>query len=145
ARHFPRGDEAAEMIEAHAIDECQYRAHPIGPPRVAGLRESRPVVMRIAPQLTRSAEVVGWYAGNHRWTSGRVETKELAVGPDVGAVVCDEDGQIAQDADRVAVTVSADARPLIEEQELQQLVQSNLARQPCRPRRDRRWPACGDA
>ena len=65
-------------------------------------------------------------------------------GPDVGAVVRDEDGQVAHDVNRSCVAGAADVLPLLEEQKLREHVQPDLAGAACGPARDRRRIAMRD-
>ena len=114
------------MIDAHPIDQVEQRAEALDPPGVAGPLERVPAVVRIAPQLAGRAEVVRRHAGDDGRTAVCVEAEQLAAGPDVGAVVGDEDGEVAHDGDRSRAAGIADAPPLLEEQELRQLVQPDV-------------------
>ena len=119
-------------------------AKALDPPGVSGPREHIPPVVGIPPQLSGRAEVVGRHAGEHGRLAVGVEAEQLAPRPDVGAVVRDEDGQIAHDLDRSRAAGVAHALPLLEEQELRQLVQPDLSSAAGRPARERRWIALRD-
>ena len=64
--------------------------------------------------------------------------------PHVGAVVRDENRQIAHDADRSRAAGVSQPLPLLEEQELRQLVLPDLPGAAPLPARDRRWIALRD-
>ena len=143
-RHFPRRLESAEVIDADAIDQRQQGTKALDPPGVSGLLEDIPPVVGISPQLAGRAEVVGRHAGEHGRPAVGVEPEQLSARPDVGAVVRDEDRQIAHDLDRSRAAGVAHALPLLEEQKLRQLVQPDLSSAARRPPRDRRWIALRD-
>ncbi len=77
-----------------------------------------PVVERVAPQLAGLGEVVGRHAGDHGGVAGLVEVEQLRVGPDVGAVVGDEDRGVPDDPQPQAPGPTPQRRPLPEEHEL---------------------------
>ena len=127
----------------YPIDEVEQRTEAVHPPGVACARECIPTVVGIAPQLPGRAEVVRRNTGDHCWPAVRLELKPLGPRPDVGAVVGDKDREIAHDVDRACVARLAYAVPLLEEEELRQLVQLNLLLPPGRPPRDgRRFAPC---
>jgi hypothetical protein len=49
------------------------------------------------------------------------------VGPDIGAIVVDEDGNIAQDANAAAGAIGPEASPLFAEEVLDRLLDDELA------------------
>ena len=49
------------------------------------------------------------------------------MGPDVGAVVADEDGDIAEDADVALGAIASQGAPLLAEEELDNLLDCKLA------------------
>ena len=82
------------------------------PPAIAVGRQRGPSVERVAPELAGGAEVVGRHAGDDGRRAALVELEQLRVGPDVGAVVGDEDRDVADDADLARVGICAHPRPL---------------------------------
>ena len=106
----PVGLEAAEVIEADDVVEGERAADAGDPPVEAALAQQAPLVERVAPALAGDGEVVGRDAGDADGVALLVELEELGVGPDVGAVVVDEDGDVAEDADVFGGAVLAQAR-----------------------------------
>ena len=89
---------------------------------------SRPqLVERVAPALAGGREVVRWDAGDARGQALLVELEDFGVGPDVGAIVADEDGNVAEDADFAVGAVAAKGAPLLGEEELDDLLDGELA------------------
>ena len=86
------------------IDQREQGTKALDPPCISGLLMDVPPVMRISPQLPGCAEIVGWYAGDDGRPPVRVEPEQLSPPPDVGAVVRDEDRNVALDLDRSRVT-----------------------------------------
>ena len=129
ARHLPVRLEAAEVVEPHAVDEGEHGAEAVDPPGVAGARERVPAVERVAPQLSGGAEVVGGHAGLESGPAVGGELEDLRVRPDVGAVVGDEDRDVAHDLDPAVAGLRAHRGPLLEEQPLLELDLADLARE----------------
>src|SRR5215471_2963233 len=57
-RHLPVGFDPAKMVEADHIHYCQRLTDALDPPRKAIRGHPLPVVYRVPPQLTCSAEIV---------------------------------------------------------------------------------------
>src|SRR5215831_8595417 len=110
------------MIDANTIDERKQRAKPIDPPRISRSGERIPLVMRVSPELAGRTEIVRRYSCKHGGLAAGIEPEQLTPRPDVGAVVRDEDRQVAHDLNRSRMTGVAHAAPLLEEQVLRQLV-----------------------
>ena len=119
--------EAAEVIQAHIVIQGQRATEPRNPPIEAALLQQRPLVQRIAPALPRRGEVVRRHAGYTRRPPAFVQFEDLRVGPHVRTVVGDEDCDIAQDADLALGTIAAQRRPLLLEEELDYLLDRQLA------------------
>jgi hypothetical protein len=134
---------ADEVIDAQHVDLREHHAQALDPPLVAARRHHVPAVQRVAPELPGRAEVVGRHARDDRRLALRVEEEEIGVGPHVGAVVGDEDRDVADDADAALVCVAAQSRPLAEERHLTELVFEDGARE-LRPRRRQRVRVAGD-
>ena len=91
----PVGFEAAEVVEADDVVEGVGAADAVDPPVEAALVQDIPAIERIAPALAGRAEVVGRHAGDADGREVFVELEEIGMGPDVGAVEGDEDGDVA--------------------------------------------------
>src|SRR5262249_32650673 len=85
-----------EMIQADEIDMRQPCTQAVQPPTVAGSAQCIPIINRIAPELPRSAEVVGGNTGDKAWPMLLIEQKELRICPDVAAVRRNEEWQVAE-------------------------------------------------
>ena len=125
-RYDPGGGEGAEMVDAQQVDLPQRGADAIDPPGVAGLGIALPVVDRISPELALGGEGVRRNAGDDGRSPLSIQPEQVAVRPDVGAVVGDEDGEIADDDDAPLVRVATDLAPLPVKQELRELVKSDF-------------------
>ena len=115
---FPGGGEAAEVVDADDIAEAHGGAEAGDPPVVGVVLHGFPVVDGVAPVLAGGAEVVGRGAGVGAGAEVAVEFEEVGVGPDVGGIVGDEDGEVAEDLDGVGAGVFAEGGELAEEEEL---------------------------
>ena len=132
-RDRPVARVADEVIEADGVEQRQRRPEAGDPPGEPGGAHLRPAVERVAPALAGGAEVVGRHAGHQRRLAGVVEIELMAVQPDVGAVVRQEDRQVADEADPARVGVLAQRLPVAEEAPLHEsgevdLVGQRLAR-----------------
>src|SRR5262249_38388659 len=103
-------------------------AESLYPPTVATLLHHVPAVNRIPPQLARLAEIIRRDARDQRRRAFVIEVEEMAVGPDVGAVVRDEDRGVADDLDPMFVGVAGEAEPLLEKEELVELLRADFYR-----------------
>ena len=91
-RDLVRGDEPAEVVDAHRVDELDRTAEPLDPPPVARSCADRgPVVHRRAPSLSVGAPVVGRHAADH----ARLE--QLGEPEVVGARGRDRERHVAED------------------------------------------------
>ena len=126
SRHLPVRLEAAEVVEAHAVDEHQRHAKALDPPGEAGARHRIPAVERVAPALAGGAEVVGRHPGDECRRAVLGEEEQLRMAPDVGAVVGHEDRHVAHEGDAAAMGVLAQREPLAEERVLHEAVERDL-------------------
>ena len=106
------------MVDADDIAEAHGGGKRESPPVVGVVLHGFPVVDGVAPVLAGGAEVVGRGAGVGAGAAVAVEFEEVGVGPDVGGIVGDEDGEVAEDLDVVGVGVFAEGGELAEEEEL---------------------------
>ena len=84
----------------------------------AGPLERLPIVEGVSPPLAGRAEVIGGDAGNHRGAALHVHGEQLPVRPDVGAVVGNEDGKVADQPDAQLVALVAQRLPVVVEEVL---------------------------
>ena len=103
------------------------RADAGDPPVEAAFLEGAPFVERIAPALAGGGEVIGRDAGDADGVELLVELEDFGVSPDIGAVVVDEDGDIAHDLDALFGAVGANGAPLLVEEELDGLLDGEFA------------------
>ena len=118
-RYLPELVESAEVIEADVVAVVGGPAQALDPPLVAAGLHDVPAVERIAPALSGLAEKIWGDAGDDFGTQIFVEAEQVGLSPDIGAVVVDEDGDVANDADGALRTVAAQGPPLFVEGELQ--------------------------
>src|SRR6185503_9218893 len=96
---LPGAGEADEVIEPGDIEALERDREPPDPPSIAGLSHLLPAIMGVAPALPRGAEIVGRDPGHHLGLALGIELEERARAPDIGAVVRDEDRDIADEPD----------------------------------------------
>ena len=95
----PVGLEAAEVVEADDVVHGVGAADAIDPPVAIAFEQHVPAVEGVAPALAGLAEVVGGDAGDADGREVFAELEDVGMSPDVGAVVGDEDGDVANEAD----------------------------------------------
>jgi len=134
AGDLPIGLEAAEVIDADEVVETEGMTEAGDPPFVIRLLHQIPAIEGIAPELAGFAEVVGGDAGDDGGMSGLVEVVVLLIAPDVGTVVSDEDGDIADDLYGAFGGVAAEFIPLFAEFKLEEVFELNAVLQFFRPR-----------
>ena len=118
-RDFPELSEAAEVVETNVVAVLRGRAQACHPPRITLLLHHVPAVERISPALARRAEEVWGYSRDDLGIAISIEPEQLRMHPDVGAVVINEDRDVAHDADRTLGAIVAQGTPLLRESELQ--------------------------
>src|SRR5208283_1963868 len=106
-----------------------YQVHPfqespqaIDPPRESLFLVSFPAIERVAPELSRLAEVIWRYPGLDGRTASLVQEKEVRPGPEIRAVVSDEDRNVANQVDAFFGTFLAKGLHLGLEDVLDELV-----------------------
>src|SRR6185437_12324004 len=85
-----------------------------------------PFVERVSPALASSGEVVGRDAGDPNRSEVFVQFEEVGASPDVGAVVVDEDGNVADELDAALRAVGAEGTPLIVKRGLENLLDGDV-------------------
>ena len=106
------------MIKPHEVHQLQRAAQARDPPGETARGMHLPAVERIAPQLAGRAEIIRRHAGDDGGPARLVEVKQLPVRPDVGAVLGDEDRDVADDLEALAPRELAQRLPLTVEQKL---------------------------
>src|SRR5271156_328669 len=103
----PEGVESTEVIQADDVVEGLGATQAVDPPGEALLLKDIPAIQGIPPTLTGSGEVVGGHAGDADGQEMLVELEDAGIGPHIGAVVVDEDGDVADELDLALGTVVA--------------------------------------
>src|SRR5215472_8472151 len=125
-RNFPELVESAEVIEADVVAMLRRPAQALNPPFISGLLHYVPTVQRIAPALPRLAKEIRRNAGHHLRLKIVVKAEKVRVSPDVGAIVVDEDGDVANDTNGALSTVTIKGTPLLIERKLQSAPDENV-------------------
>ena len=127
--NLPELIESAEVIEPDVVAVLRGPAQALNPPLVASRFHHIPAVKRIAPALAGLAEEIRRDAGNNLGLEIVIRAEEVAVRPDVGAVVVHEDSDIAHDANGAFCAVAPQGLPLFVEGELQCAADLQIDRQ----------------
>ena len=123
----PVGFEAAEVIEPNRVVKRERTTDTRDPPVEASFAQCTPFVKRIAPTLAGLREIIRGHAGDANRTPLFIELEDLGVRPYIGAVVADEDGYVAEDADLSLVAIAFESAPLVVEEELDGLLYGEFA------------------
>src|SRR6266851_9405150 len=116
--NLPALRKSAEMIEADVVEIVRDPAHPVDPPRISLLLHHVPAIKRIAPALSVFAEKIRRHAGDDFGIEVGAQTKQIGVGPDIGAIKIYEDRDVAHDANRMSRAIGSKRLPLFEEKQL---------------------------
>ena len=114
-----RPKEADEMIDAVAVIQAAHALHALAQPAIVLGAHHVPAVDRQPPVLSGRAERV------RRRARRPIESKQVLVGPDVGAVDADHEREVAEQSH--VAQLLARGRPLLVGQPLRVLVKENLA------------------
>src|SRR6202140_2003128 len=106
------------MIEADVVKIMRDPSHTVDPPRISPLLHHVPAIKRVAPALTVFTEKIGRHAGNDFGIEVGIQTKQIGVGPDIGAVKIHKDRDVAHDANRMLSAIDSKRLPLFEEKKL---------------------------
>src|SRR6202795_3566726 len=117
-RNLPELGKSAEMIEADVVEIIRDPSHTVDPPRISLLLHHVPAIKRMAPALTVFTEKIWGHAGDDFGIEVGVQTKQIGVGPDIGAVEIHKDRDVAHDANGTLRAVGAERLPLFEEKKL---------------------------
>src|SRR5579862_7112297 len=127
--NLPELIETAEVIETNVVAIVRSPAEALDPPVVAFILHHIPTVKRISPALPGFAEKIRRHSGNHFGIKIVIQAEEPAVRPDIGAVVIDEDGDIAHDTNGALGTIAAQSLPLLTKGKLQGAANLQIVRQ----------------
>ena len=119
----------AKVVQAHQVNQRAGVADAGDPPAVVLGSVGRPAVQRVAPALAGGAEAVGRHPGNHGGAAGAVKFEQVRAGPDLGALVSNEDRDIAHDAHALCVGIGLESPPLAKKHPLTKLPKQAVARQ----------------
>src|SRR5216684_1672164 len=117
-RNLPELRKSAEMIEADIVKIVSDPAHPVDPPRISLRLHHVPAIKRMTPALAVFAEKIWGHTGDDFGIEVGVQTKQIGVGPDIGAVEIYKDRDVAHDANRMLRTIGSERLPLLEEEKL---------------------------
>src|ERR1700676_5629291 len=97
-RYLPELRKSAEMIEANVVEIVRDPAHPLDPPRISLRLHNVPAIKRMAPALAVLTEKIRRHASDDFGIEVGVQTKQIGVSPDTGAVEIHQDRDVAHDA-----------------------------------------------
>src|SRR6202023_765087 len=117
-RNLPELGKSAEMIEADVVEIVHDPAHTVCPPRISLLPRHVPAIKRMAPGFAVFTEKIWRHAGDDFGIEVGVQTKQIGVGPDIGAVKIYKDRNVAHDANRTLRAIGSKRLPLFEEEKL---------------------------
>src|SRR5258708_13692419 len=117
-RNLPELGKSAEMMEADVVKIVCGPAHAVDPPRISLLLHHVPAIKRVAPALPVCTEKIRRHASYDLRIEVGVQTIQIGVGPDIGAVEIYEDCDVAHDANRTLRAIGSQRLPLFEEKEL---------------------------
>ena len=111
-RHVPGCRQSAEMIDPGEVDEFEGGANSLDPPAEAGSPHRVPVIGRVSPELTIGRKIVRRNARYCDRAPILPQLEERLIRPDIGAVVRNEDRNIADDLDATIVGIRFERGPL---------------------------------
>ena len=117
-RNLPELRKSAEMIEPDVVKIARQPAHAVDPPRVSLLLHHVPAIKRIAPALAVFAEKIRRHAGNDFGIERGVQTKQIGMRPNIGAIEIHKDRDVAHYANRLLRAISSQRLPLLVEKKL---------------------------
>ena len=114
------------MVDPHKVDQLELSLDAADPPFVSGLLMLRPVVERIPPQLSGCREIIRRNSRDFKRIPLRIKPEQLLVCPDIAVVDRHEDGDVSDDEDVALGRILAQRHPLLLEQELRKLIETDL-------------------
>jgi len=124
-RNFPKCYKTPEVVNAHHIKKAEVMGKPLYPPAVPGLLKYVPAVNRISPELTGCAEIVRRHTGDAERPFVLIQFEEVCMCPDIGAVIADIDGYIANEFYALVITIIFQRMQLFEKQILKKFLPFN--------------------
>ena len=112
--NFPVGFKATKVIQTNDVTSVDRPAHSFDPPAIAVRPQSGPVIKRIAPSLSGFTKSVGRNAGDYLRGQIFLQTEHLGMGPNVRAVVADEDRDITDDSDPAFSAIGSAAHATVQ-------------------------------
>src|SRR5262249_49611502 len=128
-RDGPSAGEAQEMIDANGIEQLEHPREPPQPPGKPRLFVSGPIILGMAPHLSLPIEAIGWITRDPSGLTASIQLQELALAPNVGTVVSDKDGQVADQSEPAPVGVFAQRSPLAIKLELNEAMAGHFVSQ----------------
>ena len=119
-RDFPGLQKAAEVIEPYDVAKAQCPTDALYPPVVIALPQHVPSIHGVSPALAGFGERIRRDTGDDLGIKIVVEAEKMRMGPDIGAVIAHEYGDIADDADAAGGTARAQRTPLLKKRKLQE-------------------------
>src|SRR3979490_1124409 len=86
---------SAEMIDANVVKTMRDPSHAVDPPRISLRLHHVPAIKRMAPALAVLTEKIRRHAGADFGIEVGVQTKQIGMSQDVGAVKIDKDRNVA--------------------------------------------------
>src|SRR5436190_6426248 len=124
----PGAGKAQEMIDANGIEQLEHARKPPQPPGKPRLFVPGPVILGMAPKLSLAIEAIRWITRDTSGLTPSIKLEQLPMAPNVGTVVSDEDGQVANQSESTPVGVCAQRPPLAVELELDEAMARHFVR-----------------
>ena len=96
--NVPRGCESAEVIKPNDVDMIQKCTQSVDAPSITGRTKGIPIVDRVAPQLSLSAEIIRWNPGDEARPAMFVQQEKLRVRPNIAGIRGYKERQVADQA-----------------------------------------------
>src|SRR5881394_3921248 len=121
----PGAGEAEEVVNTNGVEQFEDSLETPHPPGEARLLVHAPLVLRMPPMLSVLIEPIRRIARHSPRLSAPVELEELRMTPDIRAVLCDKDGQVADQPEATTMCAVAQHAPLTVELELDEAMSGN--------------------
>src|SRR5690606_3613092 len=120
-RNLPVRFEAAKVVDPQQIEVARLGRNTLSPPGEIIGGHALPFVMWIAPALAGLGKIIGWDTRDREHLTLGIELEQLRMRPYVGAVVRDENRNIAKQGNTEAPRFRLQRHPLLGEHELLEL------------------------
>lgn len=124
--HGPDAAESEEMVHADGVELLESALEASDPPGETLVDVHRPAIVGVAPQLPEPRKRIGRIARDGGRRPVGVEHKEISPGPNVGRIVRDEDGNVADQPDAATIAKIFQGRPLPLEKPLDEFVKCDF-------------------